>query len=606
MIVKMIKYDFVLYAGERDSFLSRLQQLGLVDVTVTGWEPSDADMKLIADVESKNKAVATLRALAEDKEYVKGEPFTSGDEAYAAYAEASASAAALRAEIARLGKSAEELKPWGEFSTQRVTRLAADGIVLRYFTCYANVFEASVEEWSSRYTVELISKTGGVAYFVVVASAGEEIQIDAEELKAPAMNYLEAEKQVAELESQLAATDRTIARCAASVDIIETAAAEARERLQLAKVVASGEKAADGALVVMEGWAEAETAARVDAMLEQSPNTIYLKRDPEPEDDTPVKLKNNRFARLFELIGGMYALPKYGTVDLTPFFAPFYMLFFAICLCDIGYGTIIAVLGAILIAKGGNMKQAGWLSLTCGVAAMAFGFYANSCFGMSISDWKPFEGVKFLDFQHDFFYIALVIGIVQVLFGMLINICMTVRLFGPRKAMGLLGWFLLLLSSCLAMVGIPHFTLSSVPYMIVAAVSVALMLLFNDRNPLASVGTGLWNTYNNVTGLLSDVLSYIRLFAIGLSGGVLAQVFNSLALGLTGLSEGIAGSPVGVVILQIVAASIILLIGHGINLFMSVISSFVHPMRLTFVEFYKNAGFEMTVRTFDPLKKESK
>lgn len=606
MIVKMIKYDFVLYAGERDSFLSRLQQLGLVDVTVTGWEPSDADMKLIADVESKNKAVATLRTLAEDKEYVKGEPFASGDEAYAAYAEASASAAALRAEIARLGKSAEELKPWGEFSTQRVAQLAADGIVLRYFTCYANVFEASVEEWSSRYTIELISKTGGVAYFVVVASTGEEIQIDAEELKAPAMNYLEAEKQVAELESQLAATDRTIARCAASVDMIETAAAEARERLQLAKVVASGEKAADGALVVMEGWAEAETAVKVDAMLEQSPNTIYLKRDPEPEDDTPVKLKNNRFARLFELIGGMYALPKYGTVDLTPFFAPFYMLFFAICLCDIGYGTIIAVLGAILIAKGGNMKQAGWLSLTCGVAAMAFGFYANSCFGMSISNWKPFEGVKFLDFQHDFFYIALVIGIVQVLFGMLINICMTVRLFGPRKAMGLLGWFLLLLSSCLAMVGIPHFTLSSVPYMIVAAVSVALMLLFNDRNPLASVGTGLWNTYNNVTGLLSDVLSYIRLFAIGLSGGVLAQVFNSLALGLTGLSEGIAGSPVGVVILQIVAASIILLIGHGINLFMSAISSFVHPMRLTFVEFYKNAGFEMTVRTFDPLKKESK
>ncbi len=606
MIVKMIKYDFVLYAGERDSFLSRLQQLGLVDVTVTGWEPSDADMKLIADVESKNKAVATLRTLAEDKEYVKGEPFASGDEAYAAYAEASASAAALRAEIVRLGKSAEELKPWGEFSTQRVARLAADGIVLRYFTCYANVFEASVEEWSSRYTIELISKTGGVAYFVVVASTGEEIQIDAEELKAPAMNYLEAEKQVAELESQLAATDRTIARCAASVDMIETAAAEARERLQLAKVVASGEKAADGALVVMEGWAEAETAVKVDAMLEQSPNTIYLKRDPEPEDDTPVKLKNNRFARLFELIGGMYALPKYGTVDLTPFFAPFYMLFFAICLCDIGYGTIIAVLGAILIAKGGNMKQAGWLSLTCGVAAMAFGFYANSCFGMSISNWKPFEGVKFLDFQHDFFYIALVIGIVQVLFGMLINICMTVRLFGPRKAMGLLGWFLLLLSSCLAMVGIPHFTLSSVPYMIVAAVSVALMLLFNDRNPLASVGTGLWNTYNNVTGLLSDVLSYIRLFAIGLSGGVLAQVFNSLALGLTGLSEGIAGSPVGVVILQIVAASIILLIGHGINLFMSAISSFVHPMRLTFVEFYKNAGFEMTVRTFDPLKKESK
>ena len=113
----------------------------------------------------------------------------------------------------------------------------------------------------------------------------------------------------------------------------------------------------------------------------------------------------------------------------------------------------------------------------------------------------------------------------------------------------------------------------------------------------------MWNTYNNITGLLSDVLSYIRLFAIGLSGGVLALVFNSLALGMTGLENGIDGQAWWVVALKIVGASAIILIGHGINLFMSAISSFVHPMRLTFVEFYKNAGFEMASREFEPLKK---
>ena len=104
---------------------------------------------------------------------------------------------------------------------------------------------------------------------------------------------------------------------------------------------------------------------------------------------------------------------------------------------------------------------------------------------------------------------------------------------------------------------------------------------------------------------MSDVLSYIRLFAIGLSGGVLAQVFNQLAFGLTGLDSGIEQFGVGT-IFQILGAAAILLVGHGINLFMSAISSFVHPMRLTFVEFYKNAGFEMTSRNFEPLKKEVK
>ena len=139
-----------------------------------------------------------------------------------------------------------------------------------------------------------------------------------------------------------------------------------------------------------------------------------------------------------------------------------------------------------------------------------------------------------------------------------------------------------------------------------AGVALALMLLFNTpgKNIFANIGSGLWNTYNNVTGLLSDVLSYIRLFAIGLSGGVLALVFNSLALGMTGLDAGVEGMSVVAIILKVILASVILLIGHGINLFMSTISSFVHPMRLTFVEFFKNAGFEMASRTFEPFKKQ--
>ena len=97
--------------------------------------------------------------------------------------------------------------------------------------------------------------------------------------------------------------------------------------------------------------------------------------------------------------------------------------------------------------------------------------------------------------------------------------------------------------------------------------------------------------------MLSDVLSYIRLFAIGLSGGALAMVFNSLAEGF--VPEGAN------IVVRILVMLPILLIGHGINLFMSTISSFVHPLRLTFVEFYKNAGFEMASRNFEPLKKEN-
>lgn len=617
MIVKMIRYDFVLYSGEHQRFLERLQDLGLVDITISGWEPSEADLHLIADADAKTKAVEALRTKASEDGFVAGEPFATGEEAFEAYNEATAEAAVLHGELARYAKSAEELLPWGEFSTATVAKMAEQGVVLRYYSCATSAFGDNVAAWNESYTIAPISEKGGQTYFVVVATPDAEIEIDAEEIKAPTMNYREAEALVAEKTKALADTEAVVARAAATLDKVEATAAEAREKLHLAKVVASGEKVADGKLVVMEGWAEAETAEKVDAMLEEYPNMIYLKRNPVEEDDTPVKLKNNRFARLFEMIGDMYALPKYGTLDLTPFFGPFYMLFFAICLNDAGYGAILLAAGLALYFKGGQgLRMASLLTMVCGGATTLFGLYTGSLFGLSIPDMLGYESIQkspFLDFQNDFFSIALALGVFQIMFGMAINIVMKTKLFGFKSAVSLLGWFIVLLSGVLAFAlpmlnenwVIPFFTASSPAFYAAAGLGVAFMLLFNGKNPIMSILSGLWDTYNNITGLLSDVLSYIRLFAIGLSGGVLAQVFNQLSVGLTGLDGGIEQFGVGT-IFQIIGASAILLVGHGINLFMSAISSFVHPMRLTFVEFYKNAGFEMTSRAFKPLKKEIK
>ena len=341
-------------------------------------------------------------------------------------------------------------------------------------------------------------------------------------------------------------------------------------------------------------------------MLEEYPNVVYLKSDPTPEDDTPVQLKNGWYARIFEMVGDLYARPKYGTLDLTPFFAPFYMLFFGICLNDAGYGLVLLLMGLWLLWKNpeqGMMRRAAWFATLCAAATVLFGGFCGSFFGLNLKEYFP--NVPFYDFQNNFFSVALAIGVVQILFGMAINIYVISRSFGFKYSLGQLGWFLILLAGAVAgglpMLNeawvIPWFTTSSPAFYAVMGVGAALLLLLNTpgRNPLLNVGSGLWTLYNNITGLLSDVLSYIRLFAIGLSGGVLALVFNSLA-------DGFVPDGAGIVV-RILVMLPILLIGHGINLFMSAISSFVHPMRLTFVEFYKNAGFEMASRSFDPIRK---
>ncbi len=629
MIVKMSRYDFVLLATQSDDFIARLRELGLVDITTTGWEPQEKDRQLVLDIDHYRKAVEQLNAFAQSDEYgfvcgsgdakceVEPKPYTSGKEAFNKYVELRQQKAALISDIARLEKYAEELKPWGEFEVEAREKLQQQGIVLRYFTTQASIFDANAEQWAADYTVVEISRDASAVYFVVVATPGQDIIIDAQEVKTPAMDSRAADAEADKCREALAQLNVEFSLCAASVEAVENELDALVRQLQDVKIKGTATEAADGALVVMEGWAEEDKSQQVDALLDEYPDVIYLKRNPVPEDDTPVKLKNNRFARLFELIGAMYALPKYGTMDLTPFFAPFYMLFFAICLNDAGYGAILTLVGAILLKKGGEgLKQAAWLTIFCGGATTLFGFYTGSLFGMSIPEMLGYENIAnspFLDFQNQFFSLALALGVVQILFGMFLNICLQAKLFGFTSTFGSLGWFIILLSGCVA-VGLPMmgenltiswFTASSPAFYAAMGVGAVLMLLLNNikRNPIVNFMSGLWDAYNNITGLLSDVLSYIRLFAIGLSGGVLAVVFNSLAMGLTGLDAGIESFGVGTVF-QIIGATVILLIGHGINLFMSAISSFVHPMRLTFVEFYKNAGFEMTTRQFEPLTKE--
>ena len=608
MIVKMMKYDIVLFAPEHDRFIESLRETGMVDITTSGWEPSESDRNLLLDIEARTKALATLDALA-----AEGKTSTAAvdsNSVFASYTEAQGIIAAAKGDIARLSKSIEEWREWGEVDITRTAALAAAGVSLRYFVASSTTFEKSIAQWSEEYNIVLINGENSQARFVVIGSGNEEINIDAQEIKAPTMSLSQLTQSVSDAEARIAVAEQTLVACAAHRHTIASELATLKVRLQNTRIAATATQEADGLLLVLEGWAEESNSDKVDALLDSSANTVYIKSNPTPEDNTPVKLKNNRFARIFELVGNMYALPKYGTIDLTPFFAPFYMLFFAICLCDAGYGAVILAAGLALLFKGGvKMRQAALFSTLCGAMSVVFGFFANSFFGMSISDAPIFENFKFINFQEDFFVTSMVIGIIQILFGMAINLVMTTKAFGIRNALGSLGWFMLILSSCLAavagMVGIEWFGFGSVAYMIVAGIALVFMLLLNrpSYNIFANFGVGLWDTYNNITGLLSDVLSYIRLFAIGLSGGVLALVFNSLALGLTGLDGGIEQFTVATVF-QILGASVILLIGHGINLFMSTISSFVHPMRLTFVEFFKNAGFEMGTRAFEPLTKE--
>ena len=598
MIIPMIKYDFVLYSGQHRDFLDKLQNLGLVDVTVTGWEASDAERSLISNIELHKKALSEFEA----SDAIGAAQFDTYEEAFSTYVEVTKKRDALKLQIEKADKECDELSVWGEFSVDAISELTKSGLDIHFFSMYAKEYDKRAERWKESYIIEFIKEFDSKAYFVVIAKSGEVVEIDAQELSAPKTTVSVVEKSIEESEAELAKCTEQLLRCAASRVLIAEGLAKLESELQLSRVVATSKIEADGTLVILEGWATKSTSESVDTMLEAYPNMVYFKNRPTPEDNTPVLLENNRFAKLFELIGGFYSLPKYGTMDLTPYFAPFYMLFFGFCLADAGYGLVLMLGGLILLLKGGkDMNSAAKLTLICGGATVVFGFCVGSFFGIQLKELSMFSDIRdrFLT-PDNLFMLAIGIGIFQILFGMTLKVISTTIQFGFKYTLSTIGWMIVLVSSLVAFlspqIGIVGFDMSSIAFKVCVGIGIAMMLLLNTpgRNPILNIGAGLWNTYNDVTGLLGDVLSYIRLFAIGLSGGILAMVFNQLAFGL---------SP-DVPVLREIVIILILLVGHTINLFMSSLSSFVHPMRLTFVEFYKNAGFEAGQRGFNPLKRD--
>ncbi|MCD8073184.1 MAG: V-type ATP synthase subunit I [Alistipes sp.] len=599
----MKKYDFVLLASQKNDFLNRLQDLGLVDITVRDWEPDEKERELMISIDRHRAAVSRLRAMADDEGVKSAVPYSDPGEAFRAYMEASTEEDQLTARIVQEKKDAEYLEKWGHFSAEKIDELERVGVKLRFFHSYTREFENQRGEWEEQYTIFPVSRSEGMTYFVVIAAPGTEVLINAQEDRAPDMTYGDKLSVIEQLEAQRDNLKGVIERAAASVDLIERHGQAEQALLQLEQASGSATRAADGSLVVMEGWATAETEARVDSMLEDYPNLFYIKSDPTPEDEPPVLLKNNRFNRMFELIGSFYSLPKYGTLDMTPFFGPFYVLFFGLCLADAGYGLLLLLAGLYLSKAKPDMKIASNLVILCGISTVICGSFMGSFFGMDIGEWQAFGNFRnYILSTDNMFALALGLGVVQILFGMCLKVVNLTKQFGFRYSLSTIGWIIVLLSAGAAYVlgqsGEPaHFEMNMVPLWlwVIMGAGGFMMLFLNSpgKNPFLNLGTGLWNTYNHLTGIIGDVLSYIRLFAIGLSGGILASVFNQLALGL---------SPDIPVVKQVVMV-LILVIGHGITLFMSTLSAFVHPMRLTFVEFYGNAGFESTQREFNPLRR---
>ena len=592
----MTKYSLIVFYKDYQQFLEQLQELGLVDVTISEWKTSDEERNLVEQITDYQQAVKNLKSVeSNSKSNQVAKKNISVEKALEIYKNAYTALAKLKTEEDRITKDVNELAVWGEFDKNHIETLRNAGIALHFYSLHEKRFEEFKNLWGEKYSITEISNNDKNIYFVIAAAINETFEFNIAELKQPEISHSQAMQNIAGVKKEIENQQNIINNSTAFINDFETENLRLSDQLHLTKAIHSGEETVEGKLLLLEGWATVDTQKDVENLLDNS-SVFYIKEKPSPEDNTPVRLKNNRFARLFEFVGQFYAVPKYGTTDMTPYCAPFYVLFFGFCLCDAGYGLMFIAIGLYIAKKMKNpvIRSVGWLAFWCGWSTLLFGLITGGLFGAQLL--TPYKKL-FLD-DTKLFYLALGVGLVHILVAMSVKVYSKVKYFGFRYALSTLGWMMVLISGLATFIA-PLLKLN-VPFgteifWSIFGLGLFFMFFCNSpgKNPFVNFGAGLWNTYNDVTGVLGDGLSYLRLFALGISGGVLATVFNSLAIGM---------SPDIIVVKQLIMI-MILSIGHILNLGMSALGAFVHPMRLTFVEFYKNSGFEPGQRVFNPLRK---
>ncbi|MGD9930022.1 MAG: V-type ATP synthase subunit I [Mangrovibacterium sp.] len=596
MIVPMMKYGFAVHHTAYRQFLDDLQELGVVHVG------KGSEKNATGETAALQAEAARIRQTTELlKHYQKeGQEVVPCDHTVAEIIEQTQLVLKrledAEVELEQLKKKAAERQVWGDYSNDILEKLKEAGIKIDFYSVPVKKWNP---EWLEQYPIEIVKRCDKEVKFITIGYEGEPFDgIRLEKLSKHTAGELH--RQAAGLEQEISEILKKLGAMGTNgIPVMQERLAAIELRLEWLDVWNNQtSEVGEGTLHLLEGWVPVTEQEKLKAYLEKN-HIFYLEATAEPGEQPPIQLTNNKFGRLFEPISKLFSLPAYAELDLTIYFAPFFMLFFGFCLGDAGYGLVL-LLGSTIYKRyaGASVKPYLTLGQLFGASTLVMGLIFGTFFGIELAKQDALGGLKemFLD-SSQVFTLSLIVGAVQILFGIIIRVKNQLRKEYPLQALSSVGWLLLFFTIGLFSVLLKdqeQSSLLNIVKNVLYAASILMILLFSGTGPihLRLIG-GLWEMYNTVTGIFGDLLSYIRLFALGIASSILGLVINQMAA-----SFG-SGKYIGPVIFIL-----IIVIGHTANLAISSLGAFVHPMRLTFVEFYKNAGFQGGGKPYKPFSKQ--
>lgn len=608
MIEKMKMVHVVTTVSHKDEMLEGLRDLGLLHLA----ERKSAGTAAAARCAELAKLMSKLQEyLPAKKEMPKTPTEPLSSEAFEKLYQDARAAAEKREQLSqRITEDTAEMDritPWGDFSPQAVRELQKFGYALHFYRVDAGVLEAiRADEHIRMIRLASVEKTAAIAVFDPLPPT------------YPATEFTLPEKGMKELSEEIAACRREQEDCDRVLRHAARQEADFRQKLLEAQneedFSSAGETAEnDDALVWISGYIPEIYLDRFKEGARRA-HWAYAIADVSPEDEhIPTKLRYNRVSKLIKPLYDMLGiLPGYYETDISIWFFLFFALFFAMIIGDGGYGLLFLFGTAFMIGKSGKVTTTSFLLLVLSVSTILWGAVTGTWFGMESAMKVPFLKALVLPGfanypayfdvpaaaqQNNMMKFSFSIGAIQMALGSLLAVKKKLE----EKDLSFLsdvGWLFTICGMyLLALYLVLHEELPLTPVGAAIGIGFVLVLFTNGMAPGKSIGAGIasslsgaFTVFLNTISCFGNIMSYIRLFAVGMAGLAIAQSFNSMAAGL-------AHGPL------LIAAAVIVVIGHVINIVMCILSVVVHGVRLNVLEFSGQVGLAWTGIAYDPFRR---
>ncbi|MFP4483502.1 MAG: V-type ATP synthase subunit I [Spirochaetaceae bacterium] len=608
MIEQMKKASVVVLDAHRQEAVDRLREVGVLHVQ--GEEVLSDDL---SHLKERRATIERALSVLSEPERNHADEQLSLEDAVSVAENALEKAEELRAareHLDALEREALNLEPWGDFDPAAVQDLRARGIDVQLYAVPKQDFRVAKPE----HAFVLHEGTTLVFFVQILVDTDDNEEVERAHnftpRTLPERSLREVRDLVSEAEDEIERLERELTELSKQRPALERALLPMDDEIDFARV-RDGMNTEDS-LAFLTGYVPVGAAARLRDAAKRGGWGLLL-QDPGPDDRVPTKVKNPKPISIIKPVFGLLGTtPGYNELDISFWFLIFLSIFFAMIIGDGGYGLIILGLSLFALIRGkkksGSVGKGPVLLSVMSLATVAWGAVTGTWFGYEpIGDLPLFRALEipaissFNPRSRDTIqFICFALGTLQLSIA---HLWLFIKGFKERptvRAFADLGWLALVLGAywlvLTVVIGrpLPEYSL----YMIAAGFGV--VILFGEQQERSNFFSGIGRGLNPISlfskaldgiSAFSDIISYIRLFAVGLATVEIAKAFNTMA---EGVGDGVVG---------VVAAAFILFVGHTLNLVMGALSVVVHGIRLNMLEFSRHLGMEWSGVDYNPFRK---